>query len=96
MVLLISYDLNGHERPAAYEAVKAYIEQHSTSSIRPLYSQWFVETMHSAQAWVDGLRKAKLIDANDRLFVNEVLKPYQGSLDSADWAWLNARARQLT
>jgi hypothetical protein len=52
MVLLISYDLNGRERPSSYTKVKNYIEQHATSSIRPLYSQWFVETTYTPK-WRD-------------------------------------------
>lgn len=91
MVLLISYDLRGRERPSSYEAVKDYIEKHADSSLRPLYSQWFVETESSPQAWVDALKKNNLVDANDRLFVCEVRRPYQGLLSDDDWAWLRAR-----
>lgn len=78
MVLLISYDLNGRERPSSYTKVKAYIEKHGDSSIRPLYSQWFVETAATPDAWVDALRDNNLIDANDRLLVCKLIKPYQG------------------
>lgn len=91
MVLLISYDLKGRERPSSYTAVKNYIEQHSISWRRPLYSQWFVETDYLPQAWVDALRTNNLIDANDRLLICTVRQPYQGWLDEADWVWLNAR-----
>jgi hypothetical protein len=63
MVLLISYDLVGAERPSSYAAVKNYIEKHADSSRRPLYSQWFVETGYSPRAWVDALRKNELVDA---------------------------------
>jgi hypothetical protein len=92
MVLLISYDLNGHERPSSYIAVKNYIEQHATSAIRPLYSQWFVETGYGPQAWVDALRDNNLIDSGDRLFICEIRRPYQGLLlTDPHWNWLNAR-----
>jgi hypothetical protein len=91
MVLLISYDLNGHERPSSYTKVKNYIEKHAQAFIRPLYSQWFVETAYSVDAWVDALRNNNLIDGNDRLFVCQIHKPYQGSLTKDQWAWLNAR-----
>jgi hypothetical protein len=91
MVLLISYDLNGKERPSSYTKVKNYIEKHATSAIRPLYSQWFLETTYSAQAWVDALRKNELVDSNDRLFVCQVQRPFQGLLTKEEWAWLNAR-----
>jgi hypothetical protein len=93
MVLLISYDLNGHERPSSYRKVKDYIEQHSQSSIRPLYSQWFVETTASPHAWVDAMLKSEIIDHNDRLLICEVHEPAQGWLDESDWAWLSARMR---
>jgi hypothetical protein len=92
MVLLISYDLVGQERPASYAAVKAYIEKHAISFKRPLYSQWLVETTSSPDQWVEALRKNKLIDKNDRLFVCQVRRPYQGLLTEEIWNWLNARA----
>lgn len=91
MVLLISYDLNGHERPSSYTAVKNYIEKHATSSIRPLYSQWLVETGSGPDPWVDALRNNNLVDSNDRLFICEVRRPFQGLLTEAAWKWLNAR-----
>jgi hypothetical protein len=91
MVLLISYDLNGHERPSSYTKVKNYIEEHARASIRPLYSQWFLDTSYSVGAWVKALRDNGLIDGNDRLFVCQIHKPYQGSLTQEQWAWLNAR-----
>lgn len=47
MVLLISYDLNGHECPSCYGAVRRLIESRATASRRPLYSQWWVETNDS-------------------------------------------------
>lgn len=89
LVLLISYDLNGHERPSAYRAVKKRIEEGATSFRRPLYSQWLVETPSSPQQWFDHLKS--VIDSNDRLFVVQVRRPYQGWLDEEDWKWLNAR-----
>jgi hypothetical protein len=91
MVLLISYDLVGHERPASYAAVKAYIEKEAISAIRPLYSQWFVETTSGPDAWSEALQNNNLIDANDRLFICQVRRPYQGWLAESDWQWLNQR-----
>jgi hypothetical protein len=90
MVLLISYDLNGHERPSAYTKVKNYIEKHATSSIRPLYSQWFVESGSSPEQWVDAFKQNELVDRGDRLFICEVTRPYQGLLTDEQWAWLRA------
>lgn len=91
MVLLISYDLNGGERPSSYTAVKEYIEKHAESSIRPLYSQWLVQTKYTPEAWVQALRDNSLIDSNDRLFICVVRQPYQGWLTESQWRWLNQR-----
>jgi hypothetical protein len=89
MVLLISYDLNGHERPSAYAAVKKKIEEGATSWKRPLYSQWLVETTASSDNWVEHLKP--VIDADDKLFVVRVQRPYQGWLPQEVWDWLNPR-----
>lgn len=91
MVLLISYDLNGHERPSSYTRVKNYIEKHATSSMRPLYSQWFVQTSSTPQQWASALQDNNLIDANDQLFICKVARPYQGLLTEKQWDWLNPR-----
>lgn len=90
-MLLISYDLIGQERPAAYEAVRQYIETHALSSIRPLFSQWLVETSSSPQDWSTAFTSNGVIDASDRLFILQVQNPYFGRLGSDDWAWLSAR-----
>lgn len=89
MVLLISYDLNGRERPSAYTAVKAAIERNATSVRKPLYSQWLVETNQYPDTWVANLRK--VMDNDDRLFIVQVRPPYQGWLDEEIWSWLEAR-----
>lgn len=92
MVLLISYDLNGHERPSRYARVKKYIEEHSTASIRPLYSQWFVETTSTPQQLSDALIDNGLIDQNDQLFIHTINRgQHQGWLRKPEWEWLNAR-----
>jgi hypothetical protein len=89
LVLLISYDLNGHERPSAYTSVKKTIEQHAISWARPLYSQWFVQTNDSVQMWSDRIQS--VADQNDAWFVLEVRRPYQGWLSKEVWDWLNSR-----
>jgi hypothetical protein len=92
MVLLISYDLNGRERPASYLAVKRAIETHSIASRKPLYSQWWVQTQRSATYWTDLLAPA--LDSDDRLFVCRVrVGEYEGMLTDADWKWLRTRVR---
>lgn len=89
MVLLISYDLNGHERPVAYEAVRQVIESAARDFRRPLRSQWLVDTADSPDAWAD--RLYPVIDADDRLLICEVTSPNQGWLPNEIWIWLNAR-----
>lgn len=89
MVVLISYDLNGNERPSAYEDAREVIESHAKDTIRPLYSQWFAETDDSVETWTGWLKE--VTDNNDRLFIIEVRRPYQGLLTKDDWAWLSSR-----
>lgn len=89
MVLLISYDLNGHERPSAYQDVKKLIEEKAISAIKPLYSQWFVETNETPDSWVESL--ATVMDDDDSCFVVQVKHPYQGWLTKKHWEWLGER-----
>lgn len=90
MVLLISYDLNGHERPAAYERVRQAIEQHATASFRVLYSQWLVDSNQSPVAWWNTL--SGLLDSNDRMFITQVPNRASfGYLDPGAWEWLQQR-----
>jgi len=90
MVLLISYDLNGHERPSSYARVREIIEKNATSWAKPLYSQWFVETTANTQAWSEALRK--VMDKDDRLFVSQVVRGgYTGWLDQSVIDWLSTR-----
>lgn len=90
MVLLISYDLIGHERPAAYQRVKQAIEQNANAAIKPLYSQWLVETNSSPQAWTSTLRG--VMDDNDSLLIVQVTNhSYAGFLNRKIWDWLRQR-----
>jgi hypothetical protein len=89
VVLLISYDLNGSERPKTYTAVADAIKKGAASWRRPLYSQWWVETTSTPDQWVDYLKS--LLDSNDRLLVTQMRTPYQGWLSKDDWSWLNSR-----
>ena len=88
-VLMISYDLNGNERPSAYEAVKEMIESTAVSSKRPLYSQWFVETSDTVDVWHD--RMNAVADDDDNWFIDHVTNPKQGWFAGDIWPWLNAR-----
>lgn len=89
MILLVSYDLKGHERPAAYTAVRDLIEKNAMSCRRILFSQWLVETDKSCDRWTDLI--ATVADSTDRWFVVRVTHENQGFLDKDTWPWLNAR-----
>jgi hypothetical protein len=89
MVLLISYDLNGRERPSAYTAVREMIEAQSASWARPLYSQWFVETADSVTTWHE--RMETVTDKNDNWLICEVRRPYMGWGNPKVWEWLDTR-----
>jgi hypothetical protein len=78
VVLLVSYDLNNHERPSSYQAVRAVIERYAVSARKPLFSQWFVETADGPDVWSDRIRA--VADADDCWFVSRVQRPYQGWL----------------
>ncbi len=91
MVLLISYDLNREERPSAYEAVRRVIESNARSAVRPLYSQWWVETDESPDIWQR--RLLNVMDSDDKLLINR-MRPHpdhQGWLSQEHWDWLNRR-----
>jgi hypothetical protein len=92
MVLLISYDLMGHERPSAYSTVEKAIEKGATDFRRPLYSQWLVETESSPMEWQKYL--LGVMDENDRLFICRVTSSNGGYLNKEIWQWLNARVEQ--
>ena len=89
MILLISYDLNNHERPEAYKAVADMIKENATDYKKPLYSQWFVETDDSPTTWSD--RMKDVADGDDSWFIVQVRKPYQGWLSKTFWDWLHDR-----
>lgn len=89
MVILISYDLNGHERPEAYDAVKKMIQDNAKSEKKPLYSQWFVDTDDSIQTWHD--RMKAVTDDNDKWFIVTVTRPRQGWFSQSIWTWLDER-----
>ncbi len=90
MVILLSYDLNNHERPSAYEDVKKMIEGNAVSFKKPLYSQWFIETEDSVDVWHE--RMEKVTDSDDHWFIIQVQKPRQGWLPQSVWTWLKERA----
>ena len=89
MVLLISYDLNNHERPVSYKAVQAVTERYAASARKPLYSQWLVDTADDPQIWSDRIQA--VADLDDSWFVVRVQRPYQGWLPREIWDWLAVR-----
>lgn len=89
MIILISYDLNNHERPSSYAIVEKMIKEQSDSWAKPLYSQWFVDTEDSLSVWQD--RMKSVTDANDRWFITKVTSIHRGWLSKGVWDWLNVR-----
>ena len=87
-LVMISYDLNRSEKSGSYKLLESFIEQHATSFVRPLASQWFIETQFAPARWFAALKS--LTDADDRFFVTEVT-PCLGYLDSTVWRWLQER-----
>ena len=91
MVMLISYDLNKHERPSAYAAVEKMIKDTVGQSnyIKALYSQWLVDTTSSASTWSE---KMKTVTDEDDLWLIVPLKGgHSGWLNSNVVDWLDGR-----
>ena len=88
-VLLISYDLNGHERPESYAKIKDKIEKGATSSYKLLYSQWLVETDDTPHRWVEFLSAS--LDGDDRMLVTRVSSDWSGWLSQQERTWLRER-----
>lgn len=91
VIYLVSYDLNKHERPSAYDDVQDALEDNTTSMIRALYSQWLVETDLSLVDIRDALRE--VMDTDDRLLIVPIRKraDREGWLGRKVWEWLNER-----
>jgi len=91
MILLISYDLLGHERPDAYKKVEQAILDHAGSGnyIKPLFSQFFVDTQNRANYWNTVMKDAT--DDNDCWLVTEVTSNRAGKYSSKAVDWLQSR-----
>lgn len=89
MVLVISYDLNGRERPSAYAAVKTASKRDAISTGSLSTRSGLVETNSGPDACVDMLKP--VMDANDILLVVQVRRPIKGFLTKSLWDSLNAR-----
>lgn len=91
MVLLISYDLNKHERPSAYQKVEKMIADHAGSGnfTKALYSQWLVDTSDSATLWSE--RMKAVTDENDLWLVSKLNHgEYSGWLNTTTVDWLDS------
>jgi hypothetical protein len=86
---MISYDLNNHEKPSAYQDVADMIKKYAIDFKKPLKSQWFVETRDSVDTWHD--RMKNVTDSDDAWFIIKVQRPYAGWLSKTFWPWLNDR-----
>lgn len=62
------------------------ITENATSSTRPLFSQWLIETDDSIKEWHERMKVAA--DANDRWFICEVTSHHQGFLSKDAVKWL--------
>jgi hypothetical protein len=91
MILLISYDLNGWERPAAYEAVAEVIETHAQDHRRPLYSQWLVLTGIAQNQWLELL--TAVTDQDDSIFIVPVRgQEVAAQIDNGIGRWIQAHS----
>lgn len=89
MIIMISYDLNNHERPNAYTDISDMIKRNAKDWYKPLKSQWFVETTDSINIWND--RMIKICDKDDGWFIIQIKQPYTGWLSKKFWDWLRER-----
>jgi hypothetical protein len=90
VIIMLSYDLNGHERPNSYTAVKEMIEEHAIASIKALYSQWLIETSDAVAVW--DARMKGVTDADDRWIIDLVTSSRAGWLNKSVWTWLKERS----
>lgn len=89
MVIMISYDLNNHEKPSAYQDVADMIKRYAKDQRKPLRSQWFVYTDDSVETW--NSRMETVTDKNDSWFIVQIKPPYNGWLPKDFWDWLRVR-----
>jgi hypothetical protein len=83
----VSYDLKSPGRD--YSTLIKAITGDFTSAIRCHYSLWLVETSRSSAEVRDLLQRH--VDANDKLFVDDVNEWASWNLDVAVFEWLRKR-----
>jgi hypothetical protein len=88
MILLISYDLLGHERPSAYEAIeKAILDNVGRGNyIKPLFSQYLVDTTENTTQWSKIIKG--VTDNDDCWLITRVTSDYAGTFSSKAVNWL--------
>jgi len=84
MILLVTYDLvnPGKDYSLLYEALKE-----APAWWHYLESTWLIKTNLSPQQWFNKLKP--FIDDNDRIFIMEITKNYQGWLPRKAWDWIH-------
>lgn len=80
---IVTYDLNkaGQDYSGLIGAIKAYPYSY------PMKSAWLIKTNKTASEINTDL--LRFIDANDRLFISEILGNNAGWLVQTDWDFLN-------
>lgn len=88
MILLISYDLLGPERPQSYEAVRDAIvaEAGEENYVKALYSQFLVDTTTTVDRWDDLLDS--LTGTDDCWLICEITTNRAGTLNADAVSWL--------
>jgi hypothetical protein len=88
MIMLVSYDLTGPERPRSYEAVHTAIATHAGEGnyAQALYSQFLIDSNKSIDHW-DAILDS-VTDAEDCWLVTEITKNRAGTLTSDAVTWL--------
>lgn len=89
MVILVSYDLNNHENRAAYEAVENMVKKHAISCIKPLYSQWLIQTEEPISTWA--ARMKQVTDKDDTWLIDRLTTSYRGYLPQSVINWLSGK-----
>lgn len=91
MILLISYDLIGNERPSEYERFKQAIADNAGESnyVKALYSQWFVDTTKTISEWNSILKLAS--DQNDSLMIVRLYAVPTGRYAASAVDWINTK-----
>jgi hypothetical protein len=91
LLLLISYDRPGPDRPEKFEVLDSAIKEAATETLRPLHSLWLVQTEEDVGVW--GPRLGEHLSSDDRLLVVRIhsMASVNGWLPPAQWEWIRER-----